>query len=107
MKGKPSFAGSWKNTILISIKPFISCKNISHILLKFYPETVNENIFLDHLNRYNLLMEKRREFIRGIDDTRSAQVKHLAATSSSDDGDVPRCTDSGDDFDFVYCCVSG
>ena len=49
-------------------------------------------------------MEKRREFIRGIDDTRSAKVTHLAATSSSDDGDVPHCTDSGDDFDF-FCVL--
>ena len=28
-----------------------------YILLKFYPETVDENIFLDQLNRYSLLME--------------------------------------------------
>ena len=52
-------------------------------------------------------MKKRREFVRGIDDTRSEQVKHLAAIPSSDDGNVPRCTDSGDDFVFVYRCVSG
>ena len=51
-------------------------------------------------------MEKRREFIRGIDDTRSAKVTHLAATSSSDDGDVPHCTDSGDDFDFFLCTAA-
>ena len=45
-------------SVTFSIKPFISSKNKSHILLKFYPETVNENIFLDHLNRYSLLKEK-------------------------------------------------
>ena len=78
-----------------------------YILLKFYPETVDENIFLDQLNRYSLLMEIdariRQRYRR--------HPKRTSQTPSSciflcDDGGVPRCTDSGDDFNFVYSSIS-
>ena len=79
----------------------------SYILLKFYPETVDENIFVDQLNRYSLLMENEARI-------RQRYRRHLKRTSQAlrsciflyDDGGVLRCTDSGDDFNFVYSSVS-
>ena len=77
-----------------------------YILLKFYPETVNENIFLDQLNRYSLLMEKEARICQRY---RRYPKRTSQAPSSCiflcDDGSVPRCTDSGDDFNFVYSSV--
>ena len=77
------------------------------ILLKFYPETVDENIFLDQLNRYSLLMEIEAR----IRQRYRRHPKRTSQTPSSciflcDDGGVPRCTDSGDDFNFVYSSIS-
>ena len=75
--------------------------------LKFYPETVDENIFLDQLNRYSLLMEKeariRQRYRRNPKRTSQAPSSCIFLC---DDGSVPRCTDSGDDFNFVYSSVS-
>ena len=78
-----------------------------YILLKFYPETVDENIFLDQLNRYSLLMEIEAR----IRQRYRRHPKRTSQTPSSciflcDDGGVPRCTDSGDDFNFVYSSIS-
>ena len=78
-----------------------------YILLKFYPETVDENIFLDQLNRYSLLKENeariRQRYRRYPKRTSQAPRRCFFLC---DDGGVPRCTDSGDDFDFVYSSVS-
>ena len=79
-----------------------------YILLKFYPETVDENIFLDQLNRYSLLMENEAR----IHQRYRRHPKRTSQAPSSciflcDDGGVPRCTDSGDYFNFVYSSVSG
>ena len=78
-----------------------------YILLKFYPETVDEIIFLDQLNPYSLLMENeariRQRYRRYPKRTSQAPRRCFFL---SDDGGVPRCTDSGDDFDFVYSSVS-
>ena len=79
-----------------------------YILLKFYPETVNENIFLDQLNRYSLLMEKEARICQRY--RRYPKCTSQAPRSCiflCNDGGVPRCTHSGDDFDFVYSSVSG
>ena len=79
-----------------------------YILLKFYPETVNENIFLDQLNRYSLLMEKEARICQRY--RRYPKCTSQAPRSCiflCNDGGVPRCTHSGDDFDFVYNSVSG
>ena len=76
--------------------------------LKFYPETVDENIFLDQLNRCSLLKENEAR----IRPRYRRYPKRTSQAPSSciflcDDVGVPRCTDSGDDFDFVYRSVSG
>ena len=79
-----------------------------YILLKFYPETVDENIFLDQLNRYSLLMENeariRQRYRRYPKSTSEAPCRCIFLC---DDGGVPRCTDSGDYFNSVYSSVSG
>ena len=79
-----------------------------YILLKFYPETVDENIFLDQLNRCSLLKENeariRQRYRRYPKRTSQAPSSCIFLC---DDVGVPRCTDSGDDFDFVYRSVSG
>ena len=79
-----------------------------YILLKFYPATVNENIFVDQLNRYSLLMENeariRQRYRRYPKRTSQAPRSCIFLC---DDGGVSRCPDSGDDFDFVYSSVSG
>ena len=73
-----------------------------YILLNFYPETVNENIFLDQLNRYSLIMANEARICQRY---RRYPKRTSQAPRSSiflfDDGGVPRCTVSGDDFDFV------
>ena len=78
-----------------------------YILLIFYPETVDEIIFLDQLNPYSLLMENeariRQRYRRYPKSTSEAPRRCIFLC---DDGGVPRCTDSGDDFDFVYSIVS-
>ena len=78
-----------------------------YILLEFYLETVNENIFLDQLNRYSLLMEKEVRICQRY--RRYPKRTSQAPTSCiflGDDGGVSRRPDSGDDFDFVYSSVS-
>ena len=78
-----------------------------YILLKFYPETVDENIFLDQLNRYSLVMANGARICQRY---RRYPKRTSQAPSSCiflcDDGGVPRCTDSGDDFNFVFSSVS-
>ena len=78
----------------------------SYILLKLYPETVDENIFLDQLNRHSLLMANEARICQRY---RRYPKRTSQAPSSCiflcDDGSVPRCTDSGDDFNFVYSSV--
>ena len=78
-----------------------------YILLKFYPETVDENIFLDLLNRYSLIMtnearicQRNRRYPK-----RTSQAPR-SCIFLCNYGGVPRCTDSGDDFNFVYSSVS-
>ena len=49
-----------------------------------------------------------QKYRRGIDDTRGVHVKPLYRSCfflCNYEG-VPRCTDSGDDFDFVYSSAS-
>ena len=79
----------------------------SYILLKLYPETVDENIFLDQLNRHSLLMANEARICQRY---RRYPKRTSQAPSSCiflcDDGGVPRCTDSGDDFNFVFSSVS-
>ena len=79
----------------------------SYILLKLYPETVDENIFLDQLNRYSLIMANEARICQRY----RRYPKRTSQASSSciflcDDGGVPRCTDSGDEFNFVFSSVS-
>ena len=78
----------------------------SYILLKLYPETVDENIFLDQLNRHSLIMANEARICQRY---RRYPKRTSQAPSSCiflcDDGSVPRCTDSGDDFNFVYSSV--
>ena len=79
----------------------------SYILLKLYPETVDENIFLDQLNRYSLIMANEARICQRY----RRYPKRTSQASSSciflcDDGGVPRRTDSGDDFNFVFSSVS-
>ena len=75
--------------------------------LKFYPETVDENIFLDQLNRHSLIMANEARICQRY---RRYPKRTSQAPSSCiflcDDGGVPRCTDSGDDFNFVFSSVS-
>ena len=79
-----------------------------YILLKFYPETVNENIFLDQLNRYSLLMEKEARICQRYRRyPKSTSQAPRSCIFLCDGGGVSRCQDSGDDFDFVYSSVSG
>ena len=79
----------------------------SYILLKLYPETVDENIFLDQLNQYSLIMVNEARICQRY----RRYPKRTSQASSSciflcDDGGVPRRTDSGDDFNFVFSSVS-
>ena len=79
----------------------------SYILLKLYLETVDENIFLDQLNQYSLIMANEARICQRY----RRYPKRTSQASSSciflcDDGGVPRRTDSGDDFNFVFSSVS-
>ena len=79
----------------------------SYILLKLYPETVDENIFVDQLNRYSLIMANEARICQRYQ--RYPKRKSQAPSSCillCDDGGVPQCTDSGDDFNFVFSSVS-
>ena len=87
---------------------FTSVLLISYILSKLYPETVDENIFLDQLNRHSLIMANEARICQRYRryPKRTSQAPR-SCIFLCNDGGVPRCTHSVDDFDFVYSSVSG